>query len=46
VLWQAKQDRLVVRNVAAQVEAPRRTWPHYLAVNGCEINQRTRAVRS
>ncbi len=46
VLWQAKQDRLVERNVAAQVEAPRRTWPRHLAVNGYESYQRTNAVRS
>lgn len=46
VLWQAKQDRIVERNVAAQVEAPRRTWPRHLAVNGYESYQRTNAVRS
>lgn len=46
VLWQAKQDRIVVRNVAAQVEAPSRTWPRYLAVNGYESRQRPSLVRS
>lgn len=42
VLWQAKENRLVERNVAAQVEAPRRTWPRHLAVNGYESRQRVR----
>ena len=44
MLWQAKQDRLVARSVAAQVEAPRRIWPHHLAVNGYESHQRTKAA--
>jgi len=46
VLWQAKRDRLVCRNVAAQVEAPDRTWPHHLAVNGYEGRERTKAAGS
>jgi len=46
MLWQAKRDQLVDRNVAAQVEAPRRTWPHYLAVNGYESRERTKAAGS
>lgn len=44
MLWQAKQDRLVERNVAAQVETPRRTWPQHLAVNGYESRQRAKAA--
>jgi len=45
MLWQAKRDRLVCRNVAAQVEPPRRTWPHYLAVNGYKGHERTKASK-
>jgi len=45
MLWQAKRDQLVGRNVAAQVEPPRRTWPHYHAVNGYEGSERTKAAR-
>lgn len=46
MLWQAKRERLVCRNVAAQVEAARRTWPHYLAVNGYESRECTKASGS
>lgn len=46
MLWQAKRDQLVDRNVAAQVEPPRRTWPPYLAVNGYESRECTKASGS
>ena len=44
MLWQAKRDGLVSRNVAAQVKGPRRSWPSYLAVNGHESVDRTNAA--